>query len=304
MKGPWTAQPLSRVLVYGLGASGLAAARLLRAHGVAVVGVDRRPAAELEAELAGLAIDLRAGGEPAALPAGIDAVVVSPGVPASRPLLAAARAAGLPVLAEVELAFPFLNGPLIGITGSNGKSTTTALTGELLRRAGFAVEVCGNIGRPLASCVEGPPGRVFVVELSSFQLETIATLRPRAAAVLNVSPDHLDRHGSLQAYAAAKLRLLQNQHREDVAVLNAEDPLVADAPTAARRRRFALGGPVDDGCFLDSGAVVEARPGEPLRELFRPGDLPLVGLHNLENAMAAALLALALGAEPVALAAG
>ena len=305
---PWSREPWSRALVYGLGLSGRAACGLLLARGVEVLGHDDRPAAELElGELAGReGFRLLPPGAP--LPE-VDGVVVSPGVPAGRPLLAAARERSLPVVAEVELAFPFLNGPLVGVTGSNGKSTTTAWTGEILRAAGRAVEVCGNIGRPLAGCVDGPPGRIFVTELSSFQLESVDTLRPQAAALLNLSPDHLDRHGGLERYAGAKAALFARQEEGDVAVLNADDPAVAAVGrrlTRPRRRLFSSRSPVEDGCCLaaDGERIVERAPGEPERTLFRRGDLPLPGAHNLENAMAASLLARACGVEPEALAPG
>lgn len=304
MNVPWGESGVwQRVLVYGLGLSGKAAARLLLDRGVAVAGVDARPAAALD--LGDLArrpgFELHAGAEPAELPAAIDGVVVSPGVPMDRPLLAAARRRNVPVIAEVELAFPFVSGPVVAITGSNGKSTTTALTGAMLRAAGRQVEVCGNIGEPLAGVVDGPPGRVFVVELSSFQIEGIVTFRPLAAALLNLAEDHLDRYGSLAAYAAAKKRLFTLQGSDGVAVLNADDPATLELATAARRRLFSRRGPVADGCFLDGERVVEATPGAAARELFGAGDVPLTGVQNLENAMAAALLARAAGAEPEAL---
>jgi UDP-N-acetylmuramoylalanine--D-glutamate ligase len=296
---------LRRAFVLGLGLSGGAAARLLASRGVEVVACDRRPAAELE--LAGLAgapgVELVTGGEPAALPAGIDAVVTSPGVALDHPLLAAARAAGIPVVAEVELAFAWLDGPVVAITGSNGKSTTTAMTGHLLAAAGLAVEVCGNIGVPLASVVDGPPGRTFVVELSSFQLETVDRFRPRAAALLNLSPDHLDRHGDLAGYLAAKRRILANQDAGDVAVLNGDEPEVAATRVAARRRFFSRATAVEDGCSLAGGIVVERAPGSAELALFGAADVPLPGPHNLENAMAAALLARAAGAPAAGLAA-
>ncbi len=295
---------LGRVHVLGLGLSGRAAAELLLGRGVEVVASDRRGAAELElGALAGAAgLELRLGRDEEAPAAGVDAVVVSPGVGPQHPLIAAARRAGVPVVAEVELAFAFLDGPVAAVTGSNGKSTTTAMAGALLAGAGFAVEVCGNIGRPLAAAVAGPPGRLFVVELSSFQLETIERFRPRAAALLNLSPDHLDRHGDLAGYLAAKRRIFENQRAEDVAVLNASDPPVAATPVAARRRHFALAGPVEDGCALEEERVIERAPGERPVELFGRADVPLPGPHNVENAMAAALLARALGARAEALA--
>jgi UDP-N-acetylmuramoylalanine--D-glutamate ligase len=311
MRAPWGSGRFERVLVYGLGLSGRAAAQLLLSRGVSVVGVDTKPLEKLDlvdlkdwtdpTDPAKKAkFELLAGSEPEQLPAGsFDAVVVSPGVPMDRPLLEDARRRGLPVIAEVELAAPFLKGPLVAITGSNGKSTTTALTGAMLRAAGLPVEVCGNIGVPLVSLLDGAPGRVFVVELSSFQIEGIVSLKPRAAALLNLSEDHLDRYGSMEAYAAAKKRLFLNQDEEGIAVLNADDPPAADVETAARKRLFSRRGRVPDGCWVDvEGRVLESVPGEPDAELFHASDVPLAGVHNLENAMAAALLARAIGAEP------
>ncbi|MCG8459938.1 MAG: UDP-N-acetylmuramoyl-L-alanine--D-glutamate ligase [Holophagales bacterium] len=320
-----------RVLVYGLGLSGRSAAELLRARGVAVLAVDQRDAAELE--LGELASDpgmrLLQDGEPDSLPEdlhwqGIDAVVVSPGVPPGRPLLEAARAAGKPVIAEVELAFPWLSGPLVGITGSNGKSTTTTLTGAMLEAAGFHARVCGNIGEPLTAQVErgraegspdaqsaDPPGEagddgtpIYVAELSSFQLEAVDLFHPKAAALLNISADHLDRHADLQAYRAAKLALFRRQSPGDVAVLNADDPLVAEVAGTlrARRRWFSRRGPVADGCWVDAGQVLERSPLDTVpRPLFAASDMRLAGHHNLENAMAAALLARASGASTEAI---
>jgi len=285
-----------RAYVLGLGLSGTAAARLLRSRGVAVVASDRRGAGELA--LGDLAADpgveLRPGVDDAALPAGLDAVVASPGVAPTHPLLAAARAAGVAVVGEIDLAASQIDGPVAAVTGSNGKSTTTAMAGALVAGAGLAVEVCGNIGRPFAdAALAAAPGTRFVVELSSFQLETARHLHPRAAALLNVSPDHLDRHGDLAGYLAAKRRIFERQSADDVAVLNADDPAVAATAVAARRRTFSLAGPVDDGCYLAGERVVErGESGE--RELFRAADVPLPGPHNLENAMAAALLALSL----------
>ena len=310
MRAPWGSGRFERVLVYGLGLSGRAAARLLLSRGVAVVGVDTKPAEKLDlSDLKDPNFELLAGNEGAELerlpPGAFDAVVVSPGVPMDRPLLADARRRGLPVIAEVELAAPFIKGPIVAITGSNGKSTTTALTGAMLRAAGLPVEVCGNIGVPMVSLVDGAPGRVFVVELSSFQIEGIVSLKPRAAALLNLSEDHLDRYGSMAAYAAAKKRLFLTQDAEGIAVLNADDAVAADVETQASRRLFSRRGRVADGCFVNAdGRVIETAPGEPDTDLFAASDVPLAGVHNLENAMAAALLARAIGAEPAEIRAG
>jgi UDP-N-acetylmuramoylalanine--D-glutamate ligase len=283
-----------RVLVYGLGLSGRAALRLLAACGARAVAVDDRGDA---VEVADLPVEqVWTGAQvPAELPAGIDAVVLSPGVPGDRSLLEDARRRGVPVLAEVELAFPLARGPVAAVTGSNGKSTTTALTGALLQAAGWPVVVCGNIGRPFAEAVLEDPHRTFVVELSSFQLETIDRFHPRAAALLNLAPDHLDRYPDLAAYGAAKRRIFLNQGPGDVAVVNADDPWTAALAVAGRRRSFSRQGPVEDGCYLYGDQVLEAAPGSPPVALFTRADLPLLGEHNLENAMAAALLARALG---------
>ncbi len=306
-----------RALVYGLGLSGVAAARVLSERGVRVAAVDGRPASELGSAAREL---LRTGrvetllNEQAEFPSDIDAVVLSPGVPPNRPLLRRARSATTPVLAEVELAWRLLEASaaptVVAITGSNGKSTTTALTGALLEAAGCAVEICGNIGTPLSACVDGPAGRVFVVELSSFQLEAVGRFRPRAAAILNLSPDHLDRYRNVAEYAAAKARIFRNQARGDIAVVNADDAearrLGTDRKGAAaqvRRRFFSRLRRVEDGCYLDRDRVIEVGPGVR-RELFRLDDLALDGLHNVENAMAAALLASAVGVDPLGFAPG
>ena len=325
----------NRVLVYGLGLSGRAAAEWLRHQQVEVVGIDQRPAQEMS--LGSLSQDpgtvLWLGDEPDQLPDdlswnAIDGVVVSPGVPADRPLLRSARAAGVPIIAEVELAFPWLNGPVLAITGSNGKSTTTAIAGAMLRAAGFDAQVCGNIGEPLTSKLQAngadhdsqDPKRVFVVELSSFQLETVDRFHPQAAALLNLTPDHLDRHPSYEHYRDAKLAIFRRQTADDIAVLNADDPDVvgSTANLKSRRRFFSLQTPVADGCYLDGHRVVEVDPmgsttgsadsmgstSEGPTELFEAADVPLPGPHNLENAMAAALLVRSQGVSPAAMIAG
>ncbi len=310
MKVPWSDGEWQRVAVYGLGISGRAAARLLQAHGIEVVGYDDRSLEELDdaegLERLGIS-ELRLGGELGEV-GELDGVVLSPGVPPERPLLAAARRRGLPIIAEVELAFHFLDGEVVGITGSNGKSTTTALTGAMLEAAGRRVEVCGNIGAALSERVTpdrvasdrvaGDPGRVFVVELSSFQLEAVDRFHPHSAALLNISADHLDRHGDLASYRAAKTAIFKRQSEGDLAVLNASDPWVAEVGTASRRRFFSSAGETSDGCYLAGDVVVETSPGGEARELFHRSDVPLPGAHNLENAMAAALLARAHGAAP------
>src|SRR5580658_8694582 len=215
-----------RVLVVGLGKSGIAAARFLKARGAQVTVSDIRPA--------GLISEL-----PALLDAGImvetgshglltfrrqDLIVVSPGVPSNTPELTTVRAMGIPIIGEMELGSEFLQGQIVAITGSNGKTTTTTLIGEILKSSGEPTLVGGNIGRPVVDMVaESTPESWSVLEVSSFQLETIKTFRPRIALVLNITPDHLDRHGSFEAYAAAKARITENQTADDFLILNAED---------------------------------------------------------------------------------
>ncbi|HXU33119.1 MAG TPA: UDP-N-acetylmuramoyl-L-alanine--D-glutamate ligase [Thermoanaerobaculia bacterium] len=310
---PWGTGRFERVLVFGLKLSGVSAARFLRKRGVAVVGVDRKNVDELDlGELArDPGVELRLGAESAArlgLLDRLDAVVVSPGVPMDQPLIHEARAEGLPVIAEVELGFPALEAEgahLAAITGSNGKSTVTEMLGAILRRAGRRVEVCGNIGTPLTERADAEPGatpgRAFVVELSSFQIEGLDRFRPDAAALLNISEDHLDRYPSLAAYANAKKRLFARMRPEGIAVLNADDPWTLELSTAARRRTFSRLAPVADGCQLEDGWVVEVEPDGRKTPLFEAADVPLAGVQNVENAMAAALLARALGAGPGAI---
>lgn len=308
MRVPWSASPWRKVLVYGLGISGRAAVRFLRRQGVAVLAVDDR-----EPEQLGLAewsaddeVEVVAASSLRRLPDDVDGVVLSPGVPPERLLVTGARERGLPVIGEIELAFPFIDGQVVAITGSNGKSTTTALTGSMLEAAGRAAVVCGNFGRPLVDCVAAE-AEVYVTELSSFQLESTDTFRPRAAALLNLSPDHLERHGDLAGYAAAKAAIFDNQEDDDVAVFNADDPVVveiAERNQSPRRRFFSHRSIVEDGCYLEDGVVIEVAPGGGKQPLFAARDVPVPGTHNLENAMAGALLARALGVEPEQLASG
>jgi UDP-N-acetylmuramoylalanine--D-glutamate ligase len=229
-------------------------------------------------------------------------IVVSPGVPADLPLLERARARGIPVIGEVELAGYFLQGATIGITGSNGKTTTTALIGHLLASAGIPAQVGGNIGTVAAAAMAASsrPDQWNVLELSSFQLETIERFRARVALILNVTQDHLDRHHTFAAYAAAKARLLATQLPEDFAVLNADDPACAGFAPRARGTVlwFSLTRPVEPGIYLDGGRLLLG--GEPLIEA---SGIPLRGRHNIENVMAAALAAHLAGAARESIAA-
>src|ERR1035438_6832294 len=243
-----------RVLVVGLGKSGVASALFLKAHGAHVTVSDTKSGDELRNEIPVLldhGITVETGGHGDRTFRGQDLIVVSPGVPVDAPPLVQARALGEAVIGEIELAAQFLPGPIVAITGSNGKTTTTTLTGEIMTAAGFPTLVGGNIGTPAISLAERARSEtVIVLEVSSFQLETIQTFRPKVAVVLNVTPDHLDRHGTFEVYVDAKARIFENQRssenqksgdREkgsDFAVLNADDPTCAAMASRARASVF------------------------------------------------------------------
>ena len=321
-----------RVLVVGAALSGVAAARFLLAHGAHVTLSDRRLAEELP-EARQLAreggVKLETGGHSKRTFLEQDLVVVSPGVPTELAELAEARATGMHVIGEMELASRFLQGRIVAITGSNGKTTTTTLLGNILETAGFTVQVGGNIGRPLSSLVEtSRPESVHVVEVSSFQLETIDQFRPALSVVLNVTPDHLDRHRSFESYAEAKARIFLNQTEEDFAVLNADDACCRSyaARTRARVSWFSRTHTVEAGAFVEDGDVVfseasgvstpgrsvhpqsetegkDAPPATPYT-LFGVEEIPLKGAHNVENVLAAVCAATLLGAAPRMIRAG
>src|ERR1700691_298626 len=217
-----------RVLVVGLGKSGVASALFLKAHEARVTVSDTKSGDDLRNDIPVLldhGITVETGGHGDRTFRGQDLIVVSPGVPIDLPMLVQARAMGEAVIGEIELAAQFLPGPIVAITGSNGKTTTTSLTGEILTAGGLPTLVGGNIGTPAISLAErAKPETAAVLEVSSFQLETIQTFRPKVAVVLNVTPDHLDRHQTFEAYVNAKARIFENQQTEDFAALNADDP--------------------------------------------------------------------------------
>lgn len=302
--------PGNRILVVGAARSGLAATALLLGHGYQVTLTDSRPAADLDPEVRKLiekGVRLEAGGHQAASFREADLVVVSPGVPSDLAEIRQAREAGVPVWGEAELAWRFLKGSIAGITGSNGKTTTTSLTAHLLREARLDAVACGNIGVPLSSLVsEGSSSRWYVVELSSFQLETIDQLRPRVAVHLNLTQDHLDRHPDLNHYRNAKERIFANQTSEDHAVLNLDDTLVAAAADRIHSRiswfglapdprpRFA----VEGGSFVERSGEAAPRPLLPLTQY------ALRGSHNISNALASLTAASLCGVQLPDLASG
>jgi len=297
------------VLVVGAARSGLAAAALAGSRGARVVVTDRRPLDQLgdaARRLDELGARLVAGGHPPSLLEPCDLLIVSPGVPPTIELLERARGAGIPLWGEVELAARFCRGRIVGITGSNGKSTVTAMLGAILRGAGVPGGTGGNLATPLSDLlVHDAPDAVHAVELSSFQIDSLVSLRPAVALLLNLAPDHLDRYGSYEAYARAKARLFELQGPDDDAVLNADDAdtgrFVASVP--ARRHEFSLRGEPRRGAFLRGGRLVLRTDGGEA-ELLAASDLPVPGEHNVANALAAALAAALSGCAAPAIAAG
>ncbi len=251
-----------RVLVVGLGKSGVASALFMKAHGARVTVSDTKSGDELRNEIPVLldhGITVETGGHGDRTFRGQDLIVVSPGVPVDAPPLVQARALGETVIGEIELAAQFLPGPIVAITGSNGKTTTTTLTGEIMTAAGFPALVGGNIGTPAISLAErAKPETVIVLEISSFQLETIQTFRPKVAVVLNVTPDHLDRHRTFEVYVDAKARIFENQQGSDFAVLNADDPtcVAMGSRTRAQVFWFSRQKEVQQGAWVRDGNIV------------------------------------------------
>jgi len=292
-----------RVLVVGIGKSGLAAARFLKKRGARVTVSDARPAL-LIAELPMLLDEgfmVEAGSHGLLTFRRQDLIVVSPGVPATVPELVQVRAIGMHVIGELELGAEFLQGEVIAITGSNGKTTTTTLVGEILKAAGRTTLVGGNIGTPVVELAEeSTPETWSVLEVSSFQLETVETFKPRIALVLNITPDHLDRHGSFENYAAAKARITEFQAADDLLVLNAEDvktQLVA-AKTKAQIYWFSAKRQIKQGAFVHGESIFfVAKEGAKPEPVMPVAEIPLAGAHNVENVLAAACAARLAGVE-------
>jgi len=292
-----------KVLIIGAARSGIACAKFLAARGAVVAINDQKPFENWSEEAAALkkeGIGCIPGEVPGWLLDNIELVVVSPGVPSKIIPLRYAERAGAEVIGEVELASRFLKGRIVAITGSNGKTTTTALIGELLKDAGLTVQVGGNIGTPLISLVENSSDDGWtVVELSSFQLETIKDFHPAVAIVLNVTPNHMDRYESFTDYATAKHRIFMNQTPSDVAVLNADDEIVSSWAKGLRAHvvEFSVKRELQEGLFL-RGADLVSRTADGERVLLRRDEMKLRGLHNVENALAALSAGLACGAGP------
>lgn len=295
-----------RMVVVGAGVSGVAATRFLLAHGARVTLSDGRPLDKLPSSVAALRAQgaaIEAGGHRVETFLNADEIVVSPGVPPTLAPLEAARRAGAPVVGELELAFRHLRGRIVAVTGTNGKSTTTTLIGRLLAEAGLPTQVGGNIGVAAVSLVETARDDGWtVLECSSFQLETVVAFRPHIGVLLNITPDHLDRHGTFENYVAAKLNLFRRFDGETLAVLNADDPTTPQAQALLTARGapttlFSTRRELDEGLFVRGEAIV-GRTRDAERILLRRADAPLPGRHNLENTLAALAAALAAGVGP------
>ncbi len=283
-----------RTLIIGAGKSGVAAANFLAGRGESVLLTDDKTAPDLPYPL-----DKRVarafGSQDDRLLDEISMIVVSPGVPTTIPLLVSAAARAIPVVGEIELAYRHLQGTVIAVTGSNGKSTTTALIGEILKAGGRQPIVAGNIGEPLVGALDLGKPRTYVLELSSFQLESVDTFRANVALLLNITPDHMDRYPSFDAYAEAKLRIFRNQEAGDVAITNANDPREPDSDMSAKHWRFSSSKPVEEGAFFDRDNLVVRVGGTESR--IPRAELRLEGLANVENALAAWLAARAVGVD-------
>ncbi len=302
------------ILVIGLGKSGLACIEVLRELGVTILATDEKPREQLPGAIAAaesFGASFVESADAGGVVGGLSCAVLSPGVPPTSPVARRMYRANVPVLGEIELAYRLCKAPIIAVTGTKGKSTTTALIGHLLRGCGLSVRVGGNIGNPLIKEVRGATADSWVVaEVSSFQLETIRAFKPRVAVLLNVSPDHLDRYHSMEEYAEAKYRICANQSLTDWFVGNLDDPMVnvlhwkrGETRVQARQLWFSLRGGDEATMYLRDGALTYAPvAGDPRPISIMPdAEVPLAGEHNRENAMAALLAALAVGCSPAAL---
>lgn len=289
-----------KVLVVGMARSGVAAAQLLARHGAKVVVNDnktREALGDALLPLAQLPVEYALGVPAGEVLDGMDAMVISPGIPDTAPFVKRAKEQGIYVTGELEMAYQLSKGEMVAVTGTNGKTTTVSLLGEIFKNAGRVTHVVGNIGYPYSLAgLESQEKDMFVCEVSSFQMETAETFHPRVAALLNITEDHLNRHGTMEAYTAMKMRMFQNQTADDVAVFNADDPALAPLmqQVKARVMTFSRKGKVDCGAFVQDGRMIVRWNGEE-RAVCDVTEIYIPGPHNLENALAAACVATAAG---------
>lgn len=292
----------NNILVIGLGRSGKAASLKLKSLGATVLASDTSEKHEMKqgaAELEKSGISVRLGKQEEGLLDGIDLIVVSPGVPSRVPVLEAARRRGIPIWSEIELAYRLTGKPIIAITGTNGKTTTTTLAGKVFEAAGRKPAVAGNIGTPLVTAVDNEDVETMVVEVSSFQLDTISDFRPKVSVLLNITEDHLDWHPDFADYVRAKSRLFANQTVDDVAILNMDDEVVR---SLAPHIKAKIVGTSKDrefhpGVFIRDGHVIANIDGEV--DICGVDEVKIRGDHNLDNIMAVVGIALVCGIEPI-----
>lgn len=299
-----------RILVVGLGKSGVASALFLASRGARVTVSDAKREDKLRDQIPALlerGVTVETGKHGERTFREQDLIVASPGVPNDLPLLQAARQRGIPVIGEIELTARYLEGKIVAITGSNGKTTTTTLVGEIIASGGRKTLVGGNIGTPAITFVEhSSPDTWVVLEISSFQLETIERFCPHIAAVLNITPDHLDRHGSMEKYIAAKARIFENQRAGDFAVLNADQEATRRLASGLKSQVLWFsreeGGKdnVERGAFVRDNMII-FRDGERLTEIMPLSEITLKGAHNVENVLAAVAVGMAVRIEPAAI---
>lgn len=290
-----------KVLVVGMAKSGIAAAALLKTLGAQVMLYDRRGEESFPGELV-RGVESYLGGDPMEAIEQADMLVLSPGVPVKQPFIERAQERGVPVISEIELGYETAKADFVCISGTNGKTTTTALTGEIFKNSGSRTYVLGNIGVPI--CQESlatDPGDVIVAEVAALQLESIKAFRPRAAALLNVTEDHMDRFGTMEYYTHCKMRMFENQTQEDWAVLNYDNEITRQQgenwPFRSRLLWFSRKAEVEEGAFLRDGRIVFRESGRE-DDICAPGEIRIPGSHNLENALAAVCLARSMGIAP------
>ncbi|ADG83007.1 UDP-N-acetylmuramoyl-L-alanine--D-glutamate ligase [Thermincola potens] len=291
-----------RVLVVGIGKSGLAVAGFLAGKGASVTITDKKARQDLGQAVNSLPkeVTVAAGAYPEVTPDSFDMVVTSPGVPLTEQPLRQALERKVPLLSELELAYRFARSPIVAITGTNGKTTTTTLTGEIFKAAGRRVLVGGNIGLPLVAEVEKYAREdIIVAEVSSFQLECIHRFKPKVSIILNFTPDHLDRHGTFENYILAKARIFENQGPEDFAVLNFDDPKVAACAEQVKAQVifFSRRHKLEKGVYVRQDRII-IDLGQGSKDVCSVKDIFIRGNHNLENALAATAAAATLGVEP------